>query len=81
LAAQAETGQGKQTAFQELVWNLGTLANTDLGNIENPQNFYPYNQPRAHYELEYRKALKTQIENMQSNANQPGANSGSNLGL
>jgi S1-C subfamily serine protease len=77
----AAEGDDKQTALQELIWTLGTLANGDVGAVQNPLTFYHYDQEMAIHELAYRKALITQIGNLQSSVNRPTPNSTPNMGL
>jgi hypothetical protein len=72
----------KRTALQELAWSLGTLADDNLAAVRDPSRFYPYDQDRAKYELEYRMALKGEIQKIQDIVNNTsGASSHGNFGL
>jgi len=77
----ATSDEGKQSAFQEMIWKLGAISNDGLAAVQNPHDFYSYDQPLAKHELEYRKALITEIQNLQSAANKPVINSTPNMGL
>jgi hypothetical protein len=65
------TQEGRSSAVQELVWNLGAVAGADLGSVQDPSTFYPYDQDRAKFELKYRQALMTEIQNIQTQVNKP----------
>jgi len=71
----------QKTALQELAWSLGTLADDGLVSLQNPRNFYPYDQERVKYELEYRQALKNEIQKVQATVNDSGLTSGHDFGL
>jgi hypothetical protein len=50
-------------AARELVMSLQGLADTDMEAIQNPSNFYSFDRVRAAQEIQYRKALRTEIDN------------------
>jgi len=51
-------------AGRELVSDLQDIANADMDVIQRPGNFYGYDQTRAKMEIEYRNALKKELDNM-----------------
>jgi len=63
LTVDADSSQ-KLDAGRELIMDLEGLADTDMDAIQTPANFYSFDQLRAAEEIEYRKALRTEIENM-----------------
>jgi len=52
----------KLDAEREWVMDIESIADADMDTIQNPDNFYSYDQLRAEYEIKYRKYLRTQIE-------------------
>jgi hypothetical protein len=55
-------------ALHALLFELGVVADTDMDQIALPGNFYSYEQKRAKDEMDYRKALKAQIDAYGSDA-------------
>ncbi len=51
-------------AWRELIMNLQGLAKQDVDAIQDPSNFYSFDQLVAAEEIKYRKALQTEIEKM-----------------
>jgi hypothetical protein len=62
MATDADTSQ-RMDAAREMVMDLQGLANTDLDAMQNPNNFYPFNQVRAKEEVAYRKFLLKELDN------------------
>jgi S1-C subfamily serine protease len=52
----------KLDAARELSMDLEGIADTDMDAIQNPVNFYSFDQLRAADEIKYRKALRNEIE-------------------
>jgi hypothetical protein len=77
----AAEGREKETAYQELVWELGTLASGDLDGIKNPDSFYPFDRDEAKYDLAYRTALIDEIQTVQSRLNRSNSSDSSAPGL
>jgi S1-C subfamily serine protease len=69
--AGADSSQRLQAA-QELVFNLEAVADDEMDQIQNPSNFYSYDQQRAKDEIDYRKALRVELENMKGDLNRAG---------
>jgi len=51
----------RKEAVTELLTSLNSLTDTDMDAIENPNNFYAFDQQRAKDELDYRQALKKEL--------------------
>ncbi len=49
-------------AVREMVMDLEGVASTDMDAIQNPSNFYGFEQLRAQQEIKYRQALQKEIE-------------------
>jgi hypothetical protein len=60
-AAGADTSQAIE-ATKVMYSEFSDIADIDLDAIQNPNNFYPFNQERAREEASYRKALKAELE-------------------
>lgn len=54
----------RMEAARNLVFSLDAVADTDMDQIQQPGNFYAYDQKRARDEISYRQALKREIDNM-----------------
>jgi TPR repeat protein len=65
LSADADNSQ-RLDAQRELVMDLQGLVDKDMAAIQSPGNFYDFDQVRAKAEIAYRKALKTEIDNIGS---------------
>jgi hypothetical protein len=63
FSVNADSSQGLD-AKRELVMDLEGLADTDMDAIQNPANFYSFDQLRAAYEIKYRKALRAELESV-----------------
>jgi hypothetical protein len=50
--------------LRQLTFDLDAIASKDEQTLENPTSFYGYDQQRARDELAYRKALQTEIQDM-----------------
>ena len=61
LTVDADSSQ-KLDAGRELVMDLEGIADADMDAIQNPSNFYSFDQRRASQEIKYRKALRAEIE-------------------
>jgi hypothetical protein len=61
MAVDADSSQ-KLDASRELTMTLEGLADADMDAIQNPANFYSFDQLRAAQEIKYRKALRAEIE-------------------
>ena len=51
----------KMDAARQLEADLNDIADLDLDAVQNPDNFYPFDLPRARDELAYRQALKAEL--------------------
>jgi hypothetical protein len=49
-------------AGREIIMDLEGIAGTDMDAIQNPANFYGFEQIRAQQEVKYRQALEKEIE-------------------
>jgi len=78
-AAGAGSAQRTQ-ALQALLFELGVVADTDMDQIQQPQNFYGYQRTRARDETVYRKELKAQIDQYSSDPKRFGDTASSNNG-
>jgi hypothetical protein len=65
-AADADMGQ-QLDATRELLLDLEGVADTDMKTLQGRTLLYSYDQNWAQEELAYRKALKTELEEMESN--------------
>ena len=63
LSTDADDSQ-RLDASREVVMDLEGLAGTDLTAIQNPGNFYAFDQIRVQQEIKYRQALEKEIENL-----------------
>ena len=63
FSTDADSSQ-RLDAGRELIMTLEGVANEDMDAIQNPTNFYAFNQLRAQHEIKYRKALVGEIEKM-----------------
>jgi hypothetical protein len=61
LATDADDSQ-RLDASREMVMDLEGLAATDMDAIQNPSNFYAFDQIRVQQEIKYRQALEKEIE-------------------
>ncbi len=67
----ADTAQQIEAA-RSFVFELQGVADTNFDQIQNPDNFYPFDRERAHDEMEYRKALKTELDDINNNVDRIG---------
>jgi S1-C subfamily serine protease len=63
MATDADDSQ-RLDATREMVMDLEGIADADMDAIQNSGNFYGFDQQRAAQEVKYRKALRTEIENL-----------------
>jgi S1-C subfamily serine protease len=49
-------------ACREWLFAMDNIVDLNVGPIENPENFYQFNQQRAREEAAYRKALKVELD-------------------
>jgi hypothetical protein len=56
-------------SLRSLLFELGTVADIDLDQIQQPANFYTFDQQRAQDEIAYRQAIKTEIDFYGNNLN------------
>ncbi len=66
-----DTGQ-KMDALRELLGSIVDAANTDVSTIQNQNNFYMYDRQRAKDEMEYRQALKDELDRISNNISRLG---------
>jgi S1-C subfamily serine protease len=59
----ADAAQRMQ-ALHDLVFDLEGIADSNMDQIQNKDNFYSFDTERAQDEFEYRKALKTELESV-----------------
>jgi hypothetical protein len=64
-AADADNSQ-QLDARRELVMDLQGIADGDMTTIQNPANFYSFNQTLAVREIKYRKELRSEIDTVGS---------------
>jgi hypothetical protein len=62
-ATGSDTSQRIQS-LQGLIFDLKDLADDRVDQIENPNNFYSFDEKRAQEELAYRKALKKELDSV-----------------
>ena len=67
----ADTAQDIQAA-RSLVFDLQGIADTDMDQIQNMNNFYSFNQEWAREEGAYRKALKYELDAISNNVDRLG---------
>ncbi len=60
-------------AVRELFGGIVDAANTDYTTIQNQNNFYMYDRQRAKDEMEYRKAIKDELDRISNNISRLGA--------
>jgi hypothetical protein len=71
--AQMSAGLGAAQNLElkrEMILDLSHLADTDLTSVENPGNFYSFDRLSCAKELEYRKALKSELGKIQDKMGQ-----------
>jgi S1-C subfamily serine protease len=59
-------------AQREGVMDLEGLADQDMASIQNPANFYAFDEIRAKEEITYRQALKKELESMEDKISELG---------
>ena len=52
----------RSDALHQLLFELGVITDTDMDQIQQPVNFYGFEQMRARDEIAYRQALKAQLD-------------------
>jgi hypothetical protein len=68
----SETASGSDTAqridaLRDLLFDLQGIADIDVDQISNMNNFYSFDRERAQDELDYRKALKKELDSFGNN--------------
>jgi hypothetical protein len=67
-SAGADSTQ-RNDSLRGLLFELGNVADTDMDQVQQPANFYSFDQQRAAQETAYRQALKTQLDFYGNNLN------------
>jgi hypothetical protein len=67
--ASGTDGAQRIQAFKELLFDLNDVADSDMTAIQNMDNFYPFDRPRAKDEIAYRKALKSELDDIGTDVN------------
>jgi hypothetical protein len=70
-ASGADSSQ-RLDALRGLLFELGSVADTNMAAIQDPTNFYTFDQQRAREEVEYRKALKAELDSIGNNVSRLG---------
>ncbi|MCE0524101.1 MAG: serine protease [Methylacidiphilales bacterium] len=65
-ASGSDTTQ-RMEALKGLLFDLQGVADLDVNQIQNANNFYSFDRERAHDELDYRKALKAELDAIGNN--------------
>lgn len=60
-------------ALKELLFDLQGIADTNLNQLQNAGNFYSFDQEWAEDEIEYRKALKKELDSIGNNVERLGS--------
>ena len=63
----ADTSQ-QVDAIRTLWAEISDIAGIDMDTIQNANNFYSFDRQRAKDEIDYRKALKTELDKMNDDA-------------
>ena len=64
----------QQLNADRIMWaEITDLADSDMAAIQKPVNFYSFDQQRARDELAYRKALKAELDQINSDVNRLGS--------
>jgi len=53
-------------ALHQLLFELGVISDSDMDQIQQPENFYGFEQLRAKDEIAYRQAIKAQLDSYSS---------------
>jgi len=56
----------RSDALHQLLFELGVLSDTDMDQVQQPVNFYGFEQLRARDEIAYRQAIKAQLDSYSS---------------
>ncbi|HEX4140328.1 MAG TPA: serine protease [Candidatus Methylacidiphilales bacterium] len=67
-----DTGQ-QMDALRELLGSIVDAASTDISTIQNTNNFYSYDRQRAKEEMEYRQAIKDELDRISTNVSRLGS--------
>lgn len=70
-ASGSDTSQ-RIEALRGLLFDLNSIADTNVDQIQDMNNFYSFNQERARNELDYRRALKAELESFGNNIDRLG---------
>ncbi len=71
-ASGADTAQRIQ-ALREMLFELESIADSNMDQISTPQNFYSFDQERAQGERDYRKALRAELDSIGNNIERLGS--------
>lgn len=63
MAADGDSSQ-RMEAWRNLIFDLTSVADTNMTDIQNSSNFYSFDQIQAREETSYRQALKKEIDDM-----------------
>jgi hypothetical protein len=67
-SAGGDTSQ-RMESLRSLLFELGNVGDVAMDPIQEPANFYTYDQQRARNEIAYRQALKAELDYFSSNVN------------
>jgi hypothetical protein len=71
--ASGGDGSERMEAERNLIFNLDAVADIGMIQVQQPTNFYSYDQERARDETGYRQALKKEIDNMSTDVSRIGS--------
>jgi hypothetical protein len=71
-ASGSDTSQ-KIDSLRDLLFDLQSIADTNVSQIQNTNNFYSFDRDRARDELAYRKALKDELDSIGNNVDRLGS--------
>ena len=64
----------QQLDADKIMWSeITDLSNSDMDTIQNPNNFYLFERQRAKEEIAYRKAIITELNQINNNVNRLGS--------
>jgi V8-like Glu-specific endopeptidase len=72
MVSDADSGQ-RLEALKGLLFDLQGIADTDVDQITNMDNFYSFDRDRARDELDYRNALKAELNDFGNNLDRLGS--------
>jgi len=71
--ATGADGSQRRQALTELLDSLNSLTDADMEAIQNPNNFYSFDQQRTTFEIQYRQALKRELALIAENVDRLGS--------